>query len=108
MSNWLTEGEAAAYLKVPEKALKNARYRKKVKARKICGTVQYQQEWLDEFREGTCEEHQNLTNATGRRSGTSRSPQTADQNALARARAIVLKLNESSRSSSSSAGKRGH
>lgn len=55
---WLTEAEAAIYLKVPEEALKLARYRKKVKSIKICRTVQYTQEWLDEFREGKCAANQ--------------------------------------------------
>jgi hypothetical protein len=52
MTTWLTEREAAFYLKVPEDSLKNARYRKKITSRKFCGVVQYKQEWLDAFREG--------------------------------------------------------
>lgn len=97
MTTWYTETEAAGFLKVPEKALKNARYRKKVKARKICGVVQYMQEWLEEFREGPCEEHQSSAKGMGRRSGTSPSRRDADLSAIAQARLIVNKQSASSR-----------
>lgn len=104
MTTWYTEPEAAAYLKVPEEKLKVARYRKKVKATKLCGIVQYKGEWLDQFREGECEEHPSSANALGRRSIISRSPKGDDQDELAQARAMVLRLSASSRTSSSNAG----
>lgn len=93
MSTWLTEPEAADFLRVPEKALKNARYRKKIKARKICGVVQYMKEWLDEFREGPCEERQSSANGMVRRSGISPSRKEDGLSAIARARLIVNKQN---------------
>lgn len=105
MSNWYTEPEAAVFLKVPEKALKHARYRKKVKARKICGTVQYKEEWLEEFREGSCEEHQSSASVKTRPSGTSRSLLADGLSDSARVKLIVDKLRNSSLDSSSN-GKR--
>lgn len=100
MTTWLTESEAADFLRVPEKALKNARYRKKVKARKICGVVQYMQEWLDEFREGTCEERQSSASGMGHHTGISHSRKEEGLSAIARARLIVSKQKESWRSTS--------
>lgn len=105
MTTWFTEAEAALYLKVPEPALKLARYRKKVKARKICRTVQYMQEWLDDFREGKCEENQNSSNVMTARFGSStfRQPMDAEQRALVQAKKIIAKQKKSSRNGSSKA-----
>jgi len=107
-NRWYTEPEAADFLKVTEKALKNARYRKKVKSVKVCGVVQYREDWLEELREAPCEEHQSSASGQAPPSGTSHSPRDADQSALARARAIVYKLSESSRNSSSKGGRPRH
>jgi hypothetical protein len=106
MTTWYTEAEAAVYLKVPEAALKLARYRKKVKASKFCGVVQYKEEWLDEFREGKCEEHQSSASERDLPSGISPSRKAGGQRGLARAKAIVLMLNESSHNSSSNGVRR--
>lgn len=103
LTSWYTEAEAALYLKVPEEALKLARYRKKVKAGKFCGVVQYKQEWLDDFREASCEARQRSANEQDHHFGTSRFRREGDQSELAQARAMVLKLNASSRNSSSNA-----
>lgn len=101
MTEWYTEAEAAVYLKVPEGALKLARYRKKVKARKICRVVQYKQEWLDEFREGKCADSRSLSDEKilpfG--SSTSRPTEDGDRAALVRAKQITAKLNGYSPSS---------
>lgn len=103
MTTWFTEAEAAIYLKVPEEALKFARYRKKVKARKFCRVVQYMQEWLDDFREGKCAANQNSSNVTTLHSGSSMShlPMDAEQRALVRARQIIAKQKRSLRNGSS-------
>ena len=105
MTTWYTEAEAAAYLKVPEAALKLARYRKKVKARKICRVVQYMQEWLDEFREGKCEDNRNSSNVQTLRIGssTSRKRENSERSALVRAKQIVAKQKKSLDSGSSNA-----
>lgn len=99
MTIWLTETKAAAYLEVPEEALKLARYRKKVKSRKFCGVVQYKQEWLDEFREGKCEDDQSSLSAVIPLSGSSTSPhqKNEDKAALVRAKAIIAKQSGYSR-----------
>lgn len=103
MPNWYTEAEAAVYLKVPEEALKLARYRKKVKARKLCRVVQYKQEWLDEFREGKCEDNQNLSDEKIVLFGSSTSHRAMDEDkaALVRAKAIIARQNGSSPNGSS-------
>lgn len=103
MTTWYTEAEAAIYLKVPEEALKLARYRKKVKARKFCRVVQYMQEWLDDFREGKCAANQSSSNVMTAHFGSSMShlPMDTDQRALARARKIIAKQKKSSRNGSS-------
>ena len=106
MTTWLIEHEAAAYLQVPEGALKNARYRKKVKSRKICGVVQYMQEWLDEFREGTCASNRSSSNVVTLPTGSSmsRNQEPDERAALARAKLIIAKQNLSSRNGCSNAG----
>lgn len=97
MTTWYTEAEAAIYLKVPEESLKLARYRKKVKARKICRVVQYAQEWLDDFREGKCEAKQGSSSAkiVPFGSSTSRPQEISEQAALARAKQIIAKQKKS-------------
>lgn len=108
MTIWFLEPEAALYLKVPEGALKNARYRKKVKATKICGVVQYMQEWLDDFREGKCADNLSSSNVVTARFGSSTSHQPMDdeQRALARAKQIISKQSASSRNGSSKGASR--
>lgn len=103
MTTWYTEAEAAVYLKVPEEALKLARYRKKVKARKICRVVQYMQEWLDDFREGKCGDNQSSSSAKIVPIGLSTfpPPMDAENRALAQARKIIAKQKKSSRNGSS-------
>lgn len=95
MTSWYTESEAAIYLKVPEEALKLARYKKKVKSTKLCGVVQYTEEWLDEFRMRKCEASQSLSNERILPFGSSMShlPENEDRAALARAKHIIAKQN---------------
>lgn len=97
MTTWYIEQDAAAYLQVPEKALKNARYRKKIKSRKFCGVVQYMQEWLDQFREGACEDSRNLSNVLTLPTGSStyRNQENPERSALARAKKIIAKQRRS-------------
>lgn len=93
MTTWFTEAEAAVYLKVPEQALKLARYRKKVKSRKFCRVVQYMQEWLDDLREGKCEASPSSYDAKIVPIGLSTFPplMDAEQRALVQARKIIAK-----------------
>jgi hypothetical protein len=105
---WYLEDAAAKALQVAMEALKNARYRKKVKSRKFCGVVQYMGQWLIEFREGPCESNQNSSDEEIHPAGSSMSPnkELDERAALVRAKLIIAKQNLSSRNGSSNAGSR--
>lgn len=76
---FLTEAEAADYLKVPLKTLKWQRYRKKISYCKIGEIVQYRVKDLDALRERSMKDiawednsrDSSSSNTNGRRTGTS-------------------------------------
>lgn len=71
---YMTEREAAEYLKVAEKQIRLARYRKKIPSINLFGVVQYRQSDLDAYRESLWEEDLKATNSKntdGRPTGTS-------------------------------------
>lgn len=97
-----SEQEAAEYLRLPEKTLRNIRYRGKI-AHLRRGF--YLQKHLDDYLQSIevlCADNQSSSNVVTLPSGssTSRKVQDNEQAALARAKQIIAKQNASSRNGS--------
>lgn len=103
----LTESRAAEYLGIPEKTLRNARYRKKISYTKYGKEVRYSQKQLDDYTascthtagRAPCGEDISYKSEPEARSGILPGPWEGSHFVEAQARKIAKSLNKSSPSS---------